>query len=564
MSPMRTLSSLTHDSFPAQHPVARCASVTMSWGQLLADVAAARLLIGDHAQSEWALFEEDSYLFCVGLLALLAESRRVYIPGENHSGIVQALVDQGVQFMGLFPAATDVQPVPHGSPVGAHSLTIHGEIVVYTSGSTGSAKAIPKRLGQVDAELLALESLWGERLGGASILQTTSHQHFYGLLFTVLWPLCAGRCFWRRAFVDPVAMARQASTMPRSAWVMSPAHLHRLTSEMPWAAVRSSLAAIFSSGGPLQIDSARQLFKNTGHYPQEIFGSSETGGIAWRQQVSEPASWQPLPGVEVDFVADGALAVRSPFLQSPDWEVTADSAMAAANGSFLLGDRLDRIIKIEGKRVSLPEVERCLRKHESIADACTLVLERRRRCVGAVLVLSSNGQHQYRKHGHAGYVRRLRAELGEHLAAAAVPRVFRVVPMLPRNAQGKLLFSQIAGLFDSGLLPQVVHREVHTDSCRLHLFIPQESHYFEGHFPGAPILPGVVQLKWAEHFARELLGVDGPFLGMQNIKFKNLVRPGMALELQLQYSTASGRLEFSFQSTQGKHSQGRMNYWKSR
>ena len=560
---MHTLSSLTQDSFPAQHPVARCASGTISWGQVLADVAAARMLICDRAQSNWALFEEDSYLFCVGLLALLAENRRVYIPGENHRGIVQALVDQGVRFMGLFPGATDVMPVPQGSPAIAHSLAIQGDIVVFTSGSTGTAKAIPKRLGQVDAELLALESLWGERLGGASILRTVSHQHFYGLLFTVLWPLCSGRCFWRRAFVDPVAMARQAEAMSRSAWVMSPAHLHRLTNEMPWAAVRSSLVAIYSSGGPLQISSAHQLFEDTGHYPQEIFGSSETGGIAWREQITERASWHPLPGVEVDFTADGALAVRSPFLQSPDWEVTADSAMAAANGSFLLGDRLDRITKIEGKRVSLPEVERCLREHESIADACTLVLQRRRRCVGAVLVLSAHGQNQYRNHGHAGFVRRLRAELGEQLAAAAVPRVFRMVPMLPRNAQGKLLFSQVMGLFESGLLPLVVHREVDAHSCRLQLFIPQGIPYFEGHFPGAPILPGVVQLKWAEHFARELLGVDGPFLGMQNIKFKNLVRPGMELELHLQYSIASGRLEFSFQSSQGQHSQGRMNYGKS-
>lgn len=526
----------------------------------MADVAATRLLICARDHTGWALFEEDSYLFSVALLALLAEGRRVYIPGENHSGIVDALLDERVQFMGLFPAASGVIDIPNGSDTRVQSLEIRGEIVVFTSGSTGVAKAIPKRLSQIDDELLALERLWGERLAGASILRTVSHQHLYGLLFTVLWPLCAGRCFWRRVFVDPVALAGVAGTMHSSAWVMSPAHLHRLSEDMPWAAVNLSLAAIFSSGGPLRGTSAREVFENSGDYPLEIFGSSETGGIAWRQQITTPASWQPLPGVEVDFTTDGVLMVRSPFLPGSGWEVTADAAMASADGGFLLGDRVDRIIKLEGKRVSLPEVERCLLEQDSIADAGALALLRHRQCVGAVLVLSKEGQKQYQDFGHATFVRHLRVQVGRRLAAMAVPRVFRILAALPRNAQGKLVYNQLMELFDNGLLPQVLLQEVDANGCRLVLAVPDESPYFEGHFPGAPILPGVVQLKWAEHFARELLGVNGVYLGMQAVKFKNLVRPGMELELQLQYSATSGRLEFSFRSSQGQHSQGRLNY----
>lgn len=557
---MHTLSSLTQDSFGTQHTVANSIMGTLSWGQLMADVANARLLIRTRAASSWALFEEDSYLFSVGLLALLAEGNRVYIPGENHLGVVEALIDQGVQFMGLFPPAAEAMSIPVGGNARAQDLSIHGEIIVFTSGSTGIPKAIPKRLVQIDAELLALENLWGKSLGSAGILRTVSHQHFYGLLFTVLWPLCAGRCFWRRAFGDPVAMARQAGAMPRSAWVMSPAHLHRLENRMPWDEVRSSLAAIFSSGGPLRGVSARGIFEESGHYPLEIYGSSETGGIAWRQQNTEPATWQPLPGVEIDFTVESALAVRSPFLHSSDWEITADAAIPEGNGGFLLGDRLDRIIKIEGKRVSLPEVERGLREHDAIADACALALQRQRKYVGAVLVLNPQGQRLYEQLGHPAFVRRLRAQLGRRLASTAVPRVFRVQPELPRNAQGKLLFNKLIELFDGSLLPLVLRRDLGVDCCRLWLEILGDSPYFEGHFPGTPILPGVVQLKWAEHFARELLGVKGPYLGMQAIKFKNLVRPGMVLELELQYTAPNGRLDFSYRSSEGQHSQGRMNY----
>ena len=126
---MHTLSTLTQDSFPSQHIVASSNSGTLSWGQLMADVAATRLLICARDHTGWALFEEDSYLFSVALLALLAEGRRVYIPGENHSGIVDALLDERVQFMGLFPAASGVIDIPNGSDTRVQSLEIRGEIV---------------------------------------------------------------------------------------------------------------------------------------------------------------------------------------------------------------------------------------------------------------------------------------------------------------------------------------------------------------------------------------------------------------------------------------------------
>jgi acyl-coenzyme A synthetase/AMP-(fatty) acid ligase len=300
------------------------------------------------------LFEEDSYRFAVGLLALLAEGKRVYIPGENHVGIVEELSVQGVRFLGMFPTAEKSLEIGCGDVAPASPIALCGEIVVFTSGSTGNAKSIPKSLAQVDSELLAQEDLWGERLGAAGIMGTVSHQHFYGLLFCVLWPLCAGRCFWRRPFVDPVAMARQAASLERSAWVMSPAHLHRLGIDMPWESLDNSLAVIFSSGGPLAGESARKIFGASGHLPVEIFGSSETGGIAWRQHKTEKASWTPLPGVEITFSEMGALRVRSPFLPTEDWYTTDDAAVPAPEGGFTLGDRLDRIVKIEGKRVSLP------------------------------------------------------------------------------------------------------------------------------------------------------------------------------------------------------------------
>jgi len=76
-------------------------------------------------------------------------------------------------------------------------------LVVFTSGSTGEPVAIEKRLDQLAREVEALEAAFGADAGTATVHGTVSHQHIYGLLFRVLWPLASGSSetggiAWRR------------------------------------------------------------------------------------------------------------------------------------------------------------------------------------------------------------------------------------------------------------------------------------------------------------------------------------------------------------------------------
>lgn len=56
---------------------------------------------------------------------------------------------------------------------------------------------------------------------------------------------------------------------------------------------------------------------------------------------------------------------------------------------------------------------------------------------------------------------------------------------------------------------------------------------FQGHFPGDPILPGVVQVDWAIRFGAEAFGPLGRFCGLDQVKFLGLIRPGERVELRL-------------------------------
>jgi 3-hydroxymyristoyl/3-hydroxydecanoyl-(acyl carrier protein) dehydratase len=559
---MHGLIELCDSSFSPDHPVAFGPEGPLLWNNLMADVAACRAHLQIDQTTAYALFETDSYKFAVALLALLAENCRVYLPGENHEGVVEALQLEKVAFIGDFAGLSCLQVALSRIPAKAAlpNLRLGGEVVVFTSGSTGAPKAIVKSLLQIDAELKALESAFGAEMGDCRIFSTVSHQHFYGLLFSVLWPLCAGRIFWRRPFIDPMIMAAETMAIESSVWVMSPGHLHRLSPDMPWASLRGAVKAVFSSGGPLDAGAAQAVATALGAPPWEVLGSSETGGIACRQQFSAGEPWHPMEPVEVRLGESGALMVRSPFLPDSDWYQSADQASLADDGRFILGRRIDRIVKLEGKRVSLPEVEAVLQEDDWVMDAHTLVIERNRQVVAAVIVLTETGIAELVESGQQNLFRRLRARLSRRLPAVAIPRLWRVMGALPRNAQGKLVRARMENLFGSRRLPMVLGESYSEVGCALTLFIDRSSPYFEGHFSQAAVLPGVVQIMWAEQFARDYVDLVGEFSSMQKVKFKDIVSPGAVLTLSLNYDASKGQLDFRYESTRSQHSQGRLRY----
>ena len=291
-------------------------------------------------------------------------------------------------------------------------------ISLCTSGSSGEPKRIDKCLRQLGNEVIALEQLWGASLGDAHILGSVATQHIYGLLFRVLWPLCAGRGFARKAQPFPEDLQRASREHPSFAWVASPALLKRMGDNLDWPGL-SSVRRVFSSGGELPAAAAERLQQRLGQWPTEILGSSETGGIAWRQG---EALWQPFADVELSQDADGALRIASPYLPAGHVEHSADAAEFASDGRFRLLGRLDRTVKLEEKRISLPMLEQALCSHAWVAEARLGVIEEGRAFLGSLLVPSAEGLHVLRNQGRRALVEGLRAHLAEHCETIALPR----------------------------------------------------------------------------------------------------------------------------------------------
>jgi 3-hydroxymyristoyl/3-hydroxydecanoyl-(acyl carrier protein) dehydratase len=81
---------------------------------------------------------------------------------------------------------------------------------------------------------------------------------------------------------------------------------------------------------------------------------------------------------------------------------------------------------------------------------------------------------------------------------------------------------------------------------------------FDGHFDGAPVVPGVLQIYWALQFANQYLRPLSPFdiSGMEAVKFQQVMTPGLEVKLELEIVNA--KLLFAFSSPTKRYSSGKI------
>ncbi|MFG6177062.1 AMP-binding protein [Halomonas sp. THAF12] len=520
-------------------------------GDLAARIDAWRQWLDGRPEGRWLLHDSDPATFCAALLALWESGRSAVLPGDDRPATRQRLAEQVDGILPEAPPAASDQPVAAPERLDP----TREALVLYTSGSTGEPVMQAKRLDQLETELDAHASLWP--LEGEAVISQVSHQHIYGLLTGVLHPLCQGVPFCGDDSRYPEVMAArlaEAEQVGRRATVISsPAQLSRLPDHLAWRSPRR----VMSSGAPLAAADAKRTESLLDAPVIELYGSTETGGIAFRRQ-SLHDDWQPLPGVEIDLGED-SLALRSPYLEHPDrWWHQLDRVAVTDRGFRLLG-RADRLIKLAGKRVSLTAVEHDLMTLPDVMQARGINLGRADERLGAVLVMADDAlphDHDTRRQ----LIARLRGHLATSQPSVAIPRYWRFVSSLPTNAQGKLDGAAVTRLFadlEDTRRPRWLgeHRES-PETCHVTLEVPERLSYLEGHFDGFPLVPGVVMIQWAIELADEAFGALGSFRGVERLKFQRILRPGARFMLRLE--KRPGNLTFTLDSRDGRHAGGRI------
>ncbi len=272
------------------------------------------------AGQEVALYDSNPWRFTAALLGLWHAGRRVWLPGDNLPETVAHLRQRNLILLGEFPGAwTPPPPVSHLAPRPGLPPD-QDAVVLFTSGSSGEPTPIFRTLGQLEAEVAAFERHWP--LTEGVVISQVSHQHTWGLTAGLLRALATSHPFGLEIVTWPETLAEWLLNVPVSALISSPPQLSRLPGSTIGMPIRGP-GRIFSAAAPLDHEAATQAEAVLGSELIEIYGSSESGAIAWRRPCQD-TTWEALDDVRLR--CEGARTLlRSTRLPDPErWHEQAD------------------------------------------------------------------------------------------------------------------------------------------------------------------------------------------------------------------------------------------------
>jgi len=426
-----------------KHPDQEFVRSGASFGQVYAMAARLRMALSgpEYQGRAVCLAAEDKAIVAAALLAALSGGPSLLLPYafsakalhrmQQATGFSTAISDvprdfpAGVQVFCPQLEEKEVKPAfsAAGPPLADTEL-----LKIFTGGTTGAPQVWLKTCWNIFGEgfFLARRFAVTEK---DCILATIPAYHIYGLLFSVVLPLVASATVIGDTPSFPMEIARAAKEQQASLLASVPAH-YRVLREMQLGA---PLRLAFSSAGMLDAEDNRGFHDPNGVGIVEVYGSTETGGIATRNRFFGEEAFHPFATVDWK-IAEGRLAVRSPYI-SPDLVVddagyftSGDRAEARGESKFILKGRGDTVTKVGGKRVDLAEIRSLINNQPGVADCAVMALPEaggREHQIGVLI------------QGPKVDMETIRKVLAEALEPYALPRRMKKVELIPVKKNGK-------------------------------------------------------------------------------------------------------------------------------
>ncbi|HYD99063.1 MAG TPA: 4-coumarate--CoA ligase [Alphaproteobacteria bacterium] len=300
--------------------------------------------------------------------------------------------------------------------IAGHALGRFDAAVTFrTSGSTGAPKPCAHRLDALEEEAAALAAIFA---GADRILAAVPGHHIYGFLFTILLPRRLGVAVVDIRDRSPAAVAGLAR--PGDLIVGHPEFWRALARAVPTLAPGVVGA---TSTAPCPAETVAALRAAGLSRLVEVYGSSETAGIGWRDDAAAPyrlfGHWRRGSGGLERDLAEAA----APEPDDLDWQ---------DDRHFRVGGRHDRAVQVGGLNVWPQRVRAVLLEHPGVADAAVRLMrpEEGRRLKAFIVPRDPDADI-------AALDASLRAWIDGRLAVAERPRALSFGPALPRGAMGK-------------------------------------------------------------------------------------------------------------------------------
>jgi acyl-coenzyme A synthetase/AMP-(fatty) acid ligase len=127
---------------------------------------------------------------------------------------------------------------------------------------------------------------------------------------------------------------------------------------------------------------------------------------------------------------------------------TSDRVEIVSENQFKLLERIDRVAKIEGKRVSLSAMEKELEKTGYVDRAHVIIKTDMRVSAYVAIKLNKTGLNLLEASGKKQLATKLKNSLRHSFEATVLPRKWRFVTEFPIDAQGKVTHKGLISLFE--------------------------------------------------------------------------------------------------------------------
>lgn len=419
------------------------------WRDFAEDVSRVRQTLMGH--DAVCIMAGRRYPFSVLLAAAMLNGQRTVLPPARADGAVRQAVSAYAaplvvdDFDDLTGAATRASDIS-GEDFARALARAKGDLEIFTSGSTGEPVAHRKTWVMLETGALLTAQIiarTGLAPGRCLVAGTTPHQHMYGLEASIFSGLAQRQVLYDTPVFYPAdleAVDERAADLgiEAIALITSPPHLKFLCEKIR---ALPRIRCVISATAPLSRELARQIDDGTAAEVYEIYGSTETGSLAWRRTI-EGDLWTPLDGFQVLPGPDGWRAA-APHL--PEITPLSDEIDLEPDGRFRLGGRLGDMVRIAGKRHSLGALNAILAARPEISDGAVL-----RESVGGEDRLHMFVVPREASADHRALVKAVKLGLRETLDGVFVPRRIHVVESLPRNETGKISARDSALLIANG------------------------------------------------------------------------------------------------------------------
>ncbi len=464
MTGVYTISTFRADSRPDDYVL--CYEGTYSagkyktWHDFLVETAKMRAFLNARPQTDaWILHCEDYWYFLVTFVSLLQCSKKVLLTQNITPSYMNDIRSEGDGFLTdqkicetesacaceFIPAILDAENSLSEADIRCAPAFAADDtrIVMFTSGSTGRPKTVNQRMTEFENDNAFIISKWAKEFTQRKLITTVSQHHIYGFLFGISLPFALGVPFRRKRIEFPEEF--ETLTDDRYIIIATPAFLKRTVEVEDKLTLDNCF--IFTSGGVLTPDVAKKTDEVFGFWPLEVYGSTETSGIAYRQS-KNGLEWTPFDNAKIWKGQDGCLVIISPYVRDPAGFATADLVEIYEDGRFLLKGRSDSVVKIEEKRISLPEVENRILETGLVSDVKVIPMEDRRQYLAAAVQLNKEGHAKFDGERKLVINTYFHDFLMKYFENVVIPKKWRFVDALPTDVQGKKHKEEIKALFE--------------------------------------------------------------------------------------------------------------------